>query len=65
MTQAAVKTSIDSALGSQLDRLFGVLVTNLETQSAAEATAEFRKGLEFSLRAHAIATSVAEELIKG
>ena len=65
MTQDQIKTSIDKAFDAELDRLFGFFTTNLETQTEGQATKEFRKGFESALRAHAIATELAVELIKG
>lgn len=62
MTQTEAKSSIDKAFEDGIGRMFGVFVSNLETQSEADATREFRKGFEFHLRAHAIAAAVAEEL---
>jgi hypothetical protein len=64
MTQADLKTSIDKAFEDSIGRIFGVFVSNLETQGVEDATREFRKGFEFHLRAHQIATSIAEQLVK-
>jgi hypothetical protein len=64
MTQAEVKSSIDKAFEDSIGRMFGFFVSNLETQGAEDATREFRKGFEFHLRAHQIATSIAEQLVK-
>lgn len=63
MTQSEAKAAIDRAFEESMGRLFGILVSNLETRNQ-EAEAEFQRGFEFHLRAHALATSIAEELLK-
>jgi len=60
MTQAELKTTLDRAFGAEIDRLFGVFVSNLLTEEEQTAIEQFRKGLDVSLRAHAITISIAE-----
>jgi hypothetical protein len=64
MTQAEAKQAVARAFEEGVSRLFGILVTNLETANAADATRKFRAGFEFHLHALEIANAAAQELIK-
>lgn len=59
MTPADAKAAIDRAFAAQIEKLFGVFVVNLETQPEPQAKVEFRKGLGFSVHAHALAIEIA------
>jgi hypothetical protein len=64
MTQLDAKATIDRAFSESVGRMFGILITNLETQPVGQAQREFQRGLEFALQARSIAIAVTEKLIR-
>jgi hypothetical protein len=63
MTQQRAKDAIDGAFAAEIEKLFANFVSNLVGQPEHQATAEFTKGFDTSVRAHAIAMTIAEKVL--